>query len=392
MLVFAAFGTLVLAALPAVLTYRNLRLFGTAPNVAELTSSDPRSEALHSVEPRCEAKAVAVSVLIPARNEQASIAAALEAVLQSDSGSLEVMVLDDHSTDATAGIVAEFASRDSRVRLIQSAELPADWNGKQHACWQLANAAHYDKLIFLDADVRLKQAAIPRILAEMDRADAALISGFPSQRTETLGEQLLIPMMYVVLLGYLPLDQMRRTNKPAFGAGCGQLFAATRGDYFRAGGHRAIKGSRHDGVKLPRSFRQAGFKTDLFDASDLAEVRMYRGWGEVARGLLKNANEGIANARLIVPFTTLLVGQSMAPLGLWLTMLSWGGGWLAHGVVALATVTSFLPRLWIARRFQHPWWTVPAYPVSIILFLGLQWVAFLRNLTGRKAIAWRERR
>lgn len=119
---------------------------------------------------------------------------------------------------------------------------------------------------------------------------------------------------------------------------------------------------------------------------------MYHGWGEVARGLLKNANEGIANAKLILPFTILLLGQSVAPLALWLTIWIFGGGWLAHGVVALATATSFLPRLWIARRFQHPWWTVPTYPVSIILFLGLQWLAFLRDLTGREAIAWRGRR
>ena len=99
-------------------------------------------------------KPIQVSVLIPARNEAASIRPALDSVLSSVHLDFEVLVLDDHSEDQTASIVESFASRDPRVKLLQSKALPEGWNGKQHACWQLANAANYDRLLFLDADVR----------------------------------------------------------------------------------------------------------------------------------------------------------------------------------------------------------------------------------------------
>ena len=97
---------------------------------------------------------------------------------------------------------------------------------------------------------------------------------------------------------------MRRSRHPAYGAGCGQLFLARREAYETAGGHAAIRATLHDGVKLPRAFRAAGLRTDLFDATDVASCRMYRNAGEVWRGLAKNATEGLAAPGKIVPATS----------------------------------------------------------------------------------------
>jgi glycosyltransferase involved in cell wall biosynthesis len=329
--------------------------------------------------------------LIPARNEELGIAAAVRSIAANTWRELEILVMDDHSSDRTAEIVQSLSKSDSRIHLANSLELPPGWNGKQHACWQAAQLAQGELLLFMDADVRLQPDAIERYVAQFDHRRAKLLSGFPNQEQGTLSEALLIPLMYVVLLGYLPLDQMRASVKPEFGAGCGQLFLAEREAYFACKGHQAIAGSRHDGLKLPRAFRSAGHMTDLFDASDLATVRMYRGWREVTRGLLKNATEGIANPKLILVFSVLLIGGFTAPVLSFAHALFYGWKALPTVLLGLATLLSFLPRALIARRLGHSPVGVILNPLAILLFVMLQWMALVRQATGLGTVAWRGR-
>ncbi|MFN7842038.1 MAG: glycosyltransferase, partial [Pirellula sp.] len=172
--------------------------------------------------------------------EAKSIGAALSSLLESHHDVYEVLVLDDHSEDDTPEIVAEWMKKSDRVKLLQSPPLPEGWNGKQHACWQLANFAQHEFLLFLDADVRLSPDALTRILAEQSVRDVSLLSGFPSQETGTFSEKLLIPMMHYVLLCYLPMDRMRASTDPGFAAGCGKMFLAKKSDYLTGEGHSAI--------------------------------------------------------------------------------------------------------------------------------------------------------
>ena len=388
-----------------------------------------------------------ISVLIPARNEEKNIRATLAAVLANRGVHFEVIVLDDHSTDRTASIVAKFAVQDPRVRLECAPPLPAGWCGKQHACHVLARLARHPLLVFIDADVRLAPDALARMGGFMERdsvldcgsplplsdapqsaretfplsisseADSsstkgahhtslgqrprtaeppptraegpvhasgrapdesglqpfgslaptawavgpgwhergplalkwtlglvgnrkrglaqsmtsrtsatlvnrkspivnppALASGVPRQELGTFSERLLLPLIHFVLLGFLPMRAMRRTRWPSMSAGCGQLFIARRDAYEQCGGHSMLRDSLHDGIKLPRVFRQAGFKTDLFDATDLATCRMYHTNAETWRGLGKNATEGLAAPGTIVPMTALLLGGQVLPL------------------------------------------------------------------------------
>ncbi|GAB5402425.1 MAG: glycosyltransferase [Aureliella sp.] len=371
---------LALAALPAFLTVRNIGLY------LQLPDRDAMGDAA-SKENRAS-----VSVLIPARDEENGIAAALDSVLANEAVELEVLVMDDHSTDRTPDIVQEFRERDPRVRLIDSPELPEGWNGKQHACYRLAEHAKHDLLLFLDADVRLSQDAIGRLVSRIESTpDVALLSGFPNQETGTIGEKLLIPMMHFVLLGYLPLDQMRDSCKPEFGAGCGQLFLARRQPYFDAGGHAQIRSSRHDGLKLPRAMRAAGHMSDLVDASEIATVRMYQNWAEVIRGLLKNANEGIARAPLIFIFTLLLLGGSVLPVFMLAHAVFWGWSIASIVVLAAATALSWLPRVLIAIRLQQSLAGAALHPVAVAIFVALQWTAFAQDCIGFKPVAWRGR-
>ncbi len=393
-----ALALVLLASLPTALVIRNLALFDRAPQAPIPTAAHGHAIQAHAQDVhdpvgrhRGEPTARLVSVLIPARNEELGIAAAVGSIAANTWRELEVIVMDDHSSDQTAAIVQSLAKSDPRIHLASSPELPPSWNGKQHACWQAAQLAQGDLLLFMDADVRLQPDAIERYVAQFDQRRTALLSGFPNQEQGTLSEAMLIPLMYVVLLGYLPLDQMRTSLKPGFGAGCGQLFMAKQEAYFACGGHQAIAGSRHDGLKLPRTFRAAGLMTDLFDASDIASVRMYRGWREVTRGLLKNATEGIASPNLIVPFSVLLIGGFTAPILFFAHALFYGWKPLPTILLGAATLLSFLPRALIARRLGHAPLGVILNPLAILLFVLLQWFALVRQAAGLGTVAWRGR-
>ena len=333
---FFAVSAFMLAALPTALFLRNFFLFAHPPMRARRLSR------------------TSVSLLIPARNEERSIGASLNAALASEEVDLEVIVLDDGSDDRTAEIVREYMVRDARVHLHTVPAPPPGWCGKQFACSVLATLASHDTLCFCDADVRLAPQGIHRMLAFLDQSGAALVSGFPFQETGTIAEKMCIPLIHFLLLGFLPIWAMRRTSDPAFAAGCGQLILARRDEYEQAGGHAAIRDSRHDGITLPKAFRRAGLMTDLCDATTVASCRMYRNAGEVFNGLLKNATEGIATPVRIVPFTILLVGGQVLPIILLLAALHQGQNNSVMAVARLATAMSYLPRMLAALRFGSP--------------------------------------
>jgi hypothetical protein len=235
------------------------------------------------------------------------------------------------------------ALRDSRVRLEYSPLLPEGWCGKQHACAVLAQRAAHPFLVFVDADVRLAPNALRRMLAFVKEKDVALASGVPHQELGTFSEWLLLPLIHFILLAFLPIHRMRQTRSPSCSAGCGQLFIARREAYQACGGHADIRDSLHDGIQLPRAFRKAGFRTDLFDATDLASCRMFRSDGDVWRGLARNATEGLATPGMILPMSILLAGGQVLPLVLLMLRLTLTGKGLVLAFLAL--LFSLLPRL-----------------------------------------------
>jgi hypothetical protein len=322
----------------------------------------------------------AVSVLIPARNEEANIAGACAAVLASEGVELELIVLDDASTDGTSEILRGIA--DPRLRVASAPPLPPGWSGKQHACHVLSGLAAHELMVFVDADVRLSADALCRMGGFMARRPVGLASGFPRQVTVTWSERLLLPLIHFMLLGFLPIGAMRRSASPGLGAGCGQLFIARREAYRRAGGHRAIHASLHDGIMLPRAFRRAGEMTDLFDASAIARCRMYQDAGQVWEGLCKNATEGMAKPAALPIWTVILGGGQVLPALLMVLAPS--------APAAAALLCGIGLRLLLAARFRQPVLSAVLHPLGVAGLLGIQWWSLLRAAGGGKA-TWRGR-
>lgn len=352
------------------LTLRNLRAFAPPP------SADESNDTL-------------VSICIPCRNEESNAEAVVESVLASNHGAIEVLVYNDDSTDGTGEILARLAERHDRLNVVASQPLPTGWVGKQHACHRLAQVAKGEWMLFLDADVRLEPDAIGRALAFAGTSRASLVSTFPRQITGTLGEALIVPMMFYLLVGYLPFSRMRRTLSPSASAACGQFLMVERGAYEACGGHAAIRDSMHDGVKLPRIFRRAGHKTDLFDGTALCRVRMYTGFAQTWHGFAKNAFEGLGSLGLLVFLTMLHVAVHIAPWLLLPLVLFGGGSALAATLAASAVGLQVAQRVVLARRFGQALTLAVVHPVSIAMLTLIQWHSYI--LHRRAGRTWKGR-
>ena len=385
-----ALACLACAALPAALTAVNLAAF-RGPKASGGRQPPEENDGPREI-PR-------ISLLIPARNEAGSIGECLHAALNSTGVDLEIVVLDDGSTDGTGEIVAAAAAENPRVRAEAAPPLPPGWCGKQWACHVLSTRADRsrDLLAFIDADVRLAPTALRALCDERERRAASrgelgLLSGFPREVCGTAWEAAVIPLIHFVLLGFLPIPVARRLRGPAWAAGCGQLFLTTRAAYDAAGGHAAIRSSLHDGLTLPRAYRAAGEATDVVDAADLATCRMYDGAGETFAGLAKNATEGVASPGLIGFFTAVLGLGQVAPVPLLVAGAcgAFALSPLAAGGLAAAAGLSFGTRAALAWRYRQPWRGVVLHPAGVAFFLAVQWSALTRKLLGRPA-AWRGR-
>jgi len=355
-----------------------------------------RPVALNAETATPDGEAPMVSVCVPARNEEANLEACVRSLLAQDLAPIEVLVYDDGSDDRTPEILARLATEDGRVVPVRVEPLPEGWNGKQHACWRMSRHARAEWMLFTDADVRFEPGAVRAALAFARSSGAGLVSTFPRQLTGSVGESLIVPMIFFVLFSYLPMPRMRSSTDPSASAACGQFVFARRDAYEAAGGHEAVRDSMHEGVKLPRLVRKQGFKTDLFDGTDLCRVRMYEGFGQTWRGFAKNAYEGLGSVGLLV-FITVMHLARLAP---WVVLPAAGvsallgdsgpvlptAAWVLGG---LGLVVQIAQTWTLAGRFRTPKLGVWLHPVALVLMTLIQWHSLLLQATGRRT--WRGR-
>ena len=375
---------LLIAAGALAMTIANLRLYQPPPRQA----------------PPSDAK---VSVCIPARDEEANIEACVRSLLASTHTNVEVLVYDDQSTDATPDILAKLAAEDARVRPLTARPLPDGWNGKQHACWRCAEEATGDLFLFTDADVRFAPDAIVATLAAWQQLDDAagpghrppdaplgLISTFPRQIVKSPAEVLLVPMIFFILFSYLPMFRMRGTTDPAASAACGQFILVSRGCYEAFDGHAAFKDTMHDGVKMPREARKWGYRTDLFDGTELCSVRMYESFSATWRGFAKNAYEGLGSPGLLIFLTVLhLLGHVLPWLAALVLLVAGEAASLPFALATLAIACHAGQRLLLARRLRLPAITALVHPLGVLMMVLVQWDSFRLHRSGKRA--WRGR-
>lgn len=308
-----------------------------------------------------------ISVLIPARNEAAVIGQTVRALLAQDVESLEVIVLDDGSTDGTADAAQEAARGDPRFRLITGAPLPGGWLGKNWACHQLADAARGDWLIFTDADVRWEAGALRVLLNEIERGGADMQTVWPTQETVTWGERLVVPLMALVVLAYLPVFMVHHAPFAAFAAANGQCLAFRRSAYAKIGGHAAVRASIVEDIALARRAKQAGLRLRMADGAALIRCRMYDSWAAVRDGYAKNILAGYGDQVIFLAVATVFHWLVfLAPLAWLLFGAGWGlPGWPLWplALVALGVAVRALTAAVTLQRVRD----AVLMPVSVLL-------------------------
>jgi chlorobactene glucosyltransferase len=230
-----------------------------------------------------------VSVLIPARNEAATISSCVTSLLQQRYPDLEVMVLDDGSTDGTRRQLEALKVQYPQLTVIHATgDPPPGWNGKSFACLRLAERATGDWLLFTDADTIHEPHSVAQGITQAVALDAALLSACPYQRTNTWSERLIVSF----ILDFMPLVAL---NFKAMWHGNGRQVVAN-GQYllvhaasYRAlGGHASIQSALIDDFALAQRFRTAGYTIALVDGTAMLSCRMYHTFREVWDGFSKN--------------------------------------------------------------------------------------------------------
>src|SRR5271166_2308777 len=222
-----------------------------------------------------------VSVIVPARNEEACLADCLRTLVGQADPTYEIIVVDDHSTDGTRAIAESFP-----VRVITADPLPEGWGGKCNAAWSGAKIAQGQWLLFTDADTKHAPNSIAAGLHEAKESSADLLSYSPKQEVGSLAERALMPLIFAELATKYPPKEVCDPDSPVAAAN-GQYLLIRREVYDAIGGHAAVGTAILEDVELAKRAKQAGHKLH-FHFSDVVTTRMYRGFGEMWEGWTKN--------------------------------------------------------------------------------------------------------
>jgi len=228
-----------------------------------------------------------ISVLIPARNEEENIETCLKSLQKQDYPNFEILVLDDNSEDRTAELVEGMATKDNRIRLIRGESLPEGWAGKPFACYQLAEKAKGSWLLFIDADTTHAPHMLRSTLALALELKPSMLSGFPRQMAESLPEKVAMPVLYFVIMSLLPLWWVHRSKGLKPSLTIGQFILFPREDYWRIGGHMAVKDRILEDVWLGVETVRHGGRHIAIDLSTVFYCRMYRDVGKMWEGFVK---------------------------------------------------------------------------------------------------------
>lgn len=339
--------------------------------------------------PRPPDGAPRVSLVVAARDEARGIEPAVRSMLAQDYPDLEVVVVDDRSTDDTPAILARLAGTEPRLRVHRVDSLPDDWLGKNHALMLGAERATGEWLLFTDADVQLRPEALRRAIGYAERHHVDHLAVAPDLELPGI---LLKAFGVHFLASFLAFARPWQARNPRswFHVGVGAFNLVRRDAYRAVGGHRRIALRPDDDMKLGKILKQAGFRQDALWGRGVARVTWYHSLGELVRGLEKNAFAAIEYS---VPLSLVgglaqLAGGVAPPVLLVLSLLP--PAQPAAAALLLAQILVSLGLMaWGARRVGESWALALLYPAAILLFVFVLWRTMVLNLT-QGGIRWRD--
>jgi glycosyltransferase involved in cell wall biosynthesis len=283
-----------------------------------------------------------VSIIVPARNEEASIGDCLRSLVAQTGVDFQIIVVDDGSTDRTREIAETIAANSGNVRLISAQPLPPGWTGKNNAVVSGVSAARGRWLLFTDADTMHLPGSLARALTEAKENDVAMLSYSPEQVAVTFWEIAVLPVAFAELAYAYPPKLVSDPLSPIAAAN-GQYILIRRSAYESVGGHRAIASDLLEDVALARAVKGSGLKLRFRYRADAVRTRMYRSFRQLREGWTKNL-------ALLFPRPGWLAAR---------LLLMWGSAWGAF----------FIASIGFAGR-GRPWWMSAL--ISGPMFLGIR--------------------
>ncbi|MEN3026365.1 MAG: glycosyltransferase [Chlorobiota bacterium] len=329
-----------------------------------------------------------VSVLVPARNEAERIEPCIHSLCQQEYPAYEILVLDDESTDTTPEVLERLRRQyPERLRVLRGAPLPEGWVGKPWACYQLAQHARGEWLLFVDADTRFHPLALASTLQECQHRQWRFVSLLPREELRSLVEQLLIPLLYIFYFAYLP-ERWRRYF-PRFHAASGQAFLIHSSLYWELGGHAAVRGEIVEDLALGRLIAQRLGSAPVADATEIISCRMYETSREAFLGFSKNTYPAMGYRWwTLAGFVGHLLVLSILPVLATLLGIAWNyAAWSLLG--GTSYLLSVLLRWQVSHRFRLPYSQVWLQPLATIVASAIALNSYRWSITGR--LQWRGR-
>ncbi len=338
-----------------------------------------------------------VSVIVPARNEAHNIARCVTSILSTTYPNLELIVVDDSSTDGTAQIAREAAQRDPRARFITSPPLPEGWFGKQWACATGAKVAHGSVLQFTDADTVHGADLVTRSMNAMRRTKAQLFSVAGRQELGGFWEKVIQPQIFMILsMRYGGTESITQSTNVRDKIANGQCIFVTHDSYNAIGGHASVRTSVAEDLMLAQRFFAARKRVVIVLGVNQLSTRMYASLRDIIGGWRKNVFAGGLDS---VPFGK--VGRTLFPLFLLMPPLMELLPPLVLVLAATGVATSGTLLLWaaISGTATLVWWIVAyvtirenplyalAYPLGALVLL---WIFLTAVIRGRR-VRWKGR-
>ena len=340
-----------------------------------------------------------ISICIPARNEEHNISNCVQSALAQDYPKIEVIVLDDRSTDGTLARLKEIAFRDPRLLPLSGADLPAGWAGKPHALFQAAAAARGEWLCFVDADTFLKPAALSSVYAKAIETEADLFTTMNEQILGSFWEKVVMPLVMTALsVGFSP----RKVNDPHTrdAIANGQFILIKRSVYAAIDGHAGVKDQIVEDKAISEQVKWNGYRLVVADGMQVIRTRMYTSLPGMWEGWTKNIYLGLRDhpsMLLLGAFGALLSLLAALFLPIWpLLGMLWAfnnGAWMAFAVIVEALLvwgTLLYMRARVARAMNISTWYAWTTPLGAGMFASMMLTSAWKVISGQ-GVRWKGR-
>ena len=333
-------------------------------------------------------QATNLSILIPARNEEANIEKCINSIDFSNALIKEVIVLDDGSKDNTWEILKKMSSSVVKLNVVKGKKKPEGWSGKSFACYQLSKYASSDWMLFIDADTELEKDGIDKIIGYAQNNNYSMVSAWPKIEMKGISEKILMPLLNFLVFSSFPTIYSLKSRISSLGLAHGACILFQKKTYEFLGGHKLVKDSLFEDTELAKKWRSGGEVSVCINGINIIKVRMYDSFKNIWLGFEKNSYPAFKNNFYFFTFhifNFIFFSLPIVFLPLHILKINENTFLFISGLLIL------LLRIGFSLKFKHPVWASIFHLFSEIIFLLISLSSFIKyNFLG--GIKWKSRK